>query len=144
MTRPNLCGMCGIVCGILCGIKSLIYKACAVCAVSALHGRVCVGVRTHERTCAWAGVRACTCAPAPAHRIPHIPHIPHTLYKSTGYVRAIPHEIPHTIPHTSRARHTSSLHLSKKKDGDGDEVREKAEEWRKKAATARFPALAIR
>ncbi len=53
---PSLCGMCGIVCGIVCGIKLLIYKGCAVCAVSTLTGaragacvHVCAGVRTHGR-----------------------------------------------------------------------------------------------
>ncbi len=41
---PVLCGVCGVVCGTLCGVKSLIYKACAVCAVSLLTG----GVRARE------------------------------------------------------------------------------------------------
>lgn len=38
LIRPALCGVCGVLCGTLCGIKSLIYKACAVCAVSRLTG----------------------------------------------------------------------------------------------------------
>lgn len=45
MTHPTLCGMCGIQCGIQCGTKSLISKACAVCAISAFTGaraRACV------------------------------------------------------------------------------------------------------
>lgn len=52
---PVLCGVCGVVCGTLCGVKSLIYKACAVCAVSLLTGRAGACVRslifnTHTHT----------------------------------------------------------------------------------------------
>lgn len=64
---PALCGMCGIVCGIVCGIKSLIYKGCAVCAVSAF---------------TWARAGACAGACAGAHMCMrnHTAHTAHTAH----------------------------------------------------------------
>ena len=64
---PVLCGMCGIVCGIVCGIKSLIYKGCAVCAVSPFTG-------------ARAGACAGACAGAHMCMRNHPAHTAHTAH----------------------------------------------------------------
>lgn len=64
---PALCGMCGIVCGIVCGIKSLIYKGCAVCAVSAFTG-------------ARAGACVCVCTGARIRVRNHPAHTAHTAH----------------------------------------------------------------
>lgn len=67
LSRSVLCGMCGIQCGIPCAIKPLIYKACAVCAVSIL-------TRTHRRTCVCMRVRV------HAHVCRHTAHTAHTAH----------------------------------------------------------------
>ena len=90
---PGLCGMCGVLCGTLCGVKSLINKACAVCAVSRLTGaggRVCAKPDfQHTRTHTQKPIG-----------IPHIPHIPHTPYVARTYVQ--PHTA-HVAAHTAHS-----------------------------------------
>lgn len=91
LSRPVLCGMCGIPCGIPCAIKPLIFNACAVCAVSIL-------TRTHRRTCVCMRVRV------HAHVCRHTAHTAHTAHAN---------QIKHL--HVSPYRTTSPTYRTKRK-----------------------------
>lgn len=83
LSQSVLCGMCGIPCGIQCAIKPLIYKACAVCAVSIL-------TRTHRRTCVCMRVRV------HAHVCRHTAHTAHTAH--TNQIKHL-HVSPYRTTH---------------------------------------------
>lgn len=88
--RPNLCGMCGIQCGIKCGIKPLIFKACAVCAVSIL-------TRTPGRTCVCMRVRV------HVHVCMDTAHTAHTAHANQiKHLRKPPYRTPHPTYRTKR------------------------------------------
>lgn len=86
---PSVCGMCAMACGMVCAINPLIFKGCALCAVSLFTG---VGAGVWVRRRGRAGARVW---------MPHIPHIAHTPYTSNTYICVIPHMKPHTMPHST-------------------------------------------
>ena len=90
LSRPDLCGMCGITCGITCAIKPLIFKACAVCAVSIL-------TRTHRRTCVCMRVRV------HVHVCTHTAHTAHTAHTNQiNHLRHRPYRTSHPTYRTKR------------------------------------------
>ena len=103
-----LCGMCGIACGIPCGVKSLIHKACAVCAVSTAHLPMCVRVQAR------AGAHPCAHPWAHLHTA-HTAHTAHALH--IKHLRAPAYRTPHRTYRTpTRAPSHSPLFASEKKE----------------------------
>ena len=82
--HPNLCAMCGNLCGMVCAIKSLIFKGCALCALSPYTG-VQAGACTHMH----AG--ACMCVHlhgAHSAHSAHLIHIKHLRIRHGAHIAA--------------------------------------------------------
>ena len=94
VVRPDLCAMCGNVCGMVCANKSLIFKGCALCALSAFTG-VRAGACTHMH----AGVRMCVhLSDAHSAHSAHPIHINHLRHRH-GARHAALHTAQLSTPH---------------------------------------------
>ena len=76
MVRADLCAMCCNLCGMVCAIKSLIFKGCAPCALSALTG-VQAGACTHMHAGACRCVHVHDAHSAHSAHLIHINHLRH-------------------------------------------------------------------